>query len=456
MHYSGEITEDHTPGDTDGRWLGVNGDVGRSVFYARTFSGITEGAYYNFSAWAIDTHLLKINNPNVEFEIVDANKNSLATKDLAVQLEKTWTQGELFFQSEDGADFDITLRNNAPGGVGNDLGLDDLALELIEADTDNDGIADHLDTDSDGDGIPDSVESAVDSDGDGLPNFVDFDSDGDGFADAIEAGAIPVVPVDTDGDGTPDYLDLDSDGNGVDDRYEGAVDTDGDGIPDVVETNVDKNSDGALDGDVIREEVFFEDFGTGERTSTLFSEYIYTGTGTIHDGEYSINQPGVGGPWMHYNGAITEDHTPGDVDGRWLNVNADFNPGAFYRRTITGIAEGAYYYFNGWAIDTFSNTNNPNVRFELFDESNVSLDSMDLPVSLEMTWTQGELLFQSPDGGDVELVLLNNAPGGEGNDLAIDDISLELVISDTDSDGIADHLDLDSDNDGIPDRQRSH
>jgi len=40
MHYEGEITEDHTVGDTDGRWLGVNGDEDASVFYERRLSDI--------------------------------------------------------------------------------------------------------------------------------------------------------------------------------------------------------------------------------------------------------------------------------------------------------------------------------------------------------------------------------------------------------------------------------
>jgi len=56
MHYEGEITEDHTVGDTDGRWLGVNGDEDASVFYERRLSDIEEGTYYYFSARAIDTH----------------------------------------------------------------------------------------------------------------------------------------------------------------------------------------------------------------------------------------------------------------------------------------------------------------------------------------------------------------------------------------------------------------
>src|SRR5690606_5124454 len=45
----------------------------------------------------------------------------------------------------------------------------------------------------------------------------------------------------------------------------------------------------------------------------------------------------------------------------------------------------------------------------------------------------------------------NNAPGGGGNDLALDDITIKQQYCDSDGDGVANIFDLDSDNDGIPD-----
>lgn len=46
---------------------------------------------------------------------------------------------------------------------------------------------------------------------------------------------------------------------------------------------------------------------------------------------------------------------------------------------------------------------------------------------------------------------INNEVGGAGNDLAIDDIVISQTLCDTDGDSVADIFDLDSDNDGIPD-----
>jgi len=101
----------------------------------------------------------------------------------------------------------------------------------IVADTDNDGIPDYLDTDADGDGIPDEIEAGpdgnnpVDTDSDGEPDWLDEDSDNDGISDEIEAGDDPTDPSDSDSDGTPDYQEEDSDNDGIPDNVEAGEDS---------------------------------------------------------------------------------------------------------------------------------------------------------------------------------------------------------------------------------------
>ena len=153
-------------------------------------------------------------------------------------------------------------------------------------DHDGDGIVDPLDTDDDGDGISSRVEAndvnhdgtedvpftGADADGDGLddafdadcalpascggtigvtapkpdfdtdgvPDYLDIDADADGIPDLVEGMG------DIDGDGRPNYLDLDSDGDGVADATEGH-DSNADGAPDVVPSGVDTNGDGVDD-----------------------------------------------------------------------------------------------------------------------------------------------------------------------------------------------------------------
>ena len=105
-------------------------------------------------------------------------------------------------------------------------------------DTDNDGIANHLDLDADNDGIPDNIEaqstidyiqpSGNDTDKDGLDDAYDMTSTG--LLNGI--GSVGLIAVNTDvsasvgSDFIPDFLDLDSDGDGLFD-----VDESGAGLP---------------------------------------------------------------------------------------------------------------------------------------------------------------------------------------------------------------------------------
>lgn len=153
----------------------------------------------------------------------------------------------------------IELLHDPDGdGVPAFLDLDsdgDSLLDELEGsiDSDRDGWPDFLDKDSDNDSIPDVVEGAKDSDNDGKENFRDPDSDGDDISDLIEGTA------DTDNDGIPDRLDQDTDGDGIPDKTEGVPDwrvpavpvepkvppdTDGDGIPDSIEGEGDADGDG--------------------------------------------------------------------------------------------------------------------------------------------------------------------------------------------------------------------
>ncbi|MEO0728824.1 MAG: DUF4347 domain-containing protein, partial [Pseudomonadota bacterium] len=119
-------------------------------------------------------------------------------------------------------------------------------------DTDQDGIADHLDIDSDNDGITDNIEAQAtdayiapsgvgagitDLNKDGLDDNYDLRAVTNATAAATAANA-RIAPVNSDGQDNPDYLDTDSDGDGVFDIVEaglGAADTDGDGRADQTE-----------------------------------------------------------------------------------------------------------------------------------------------------------------------------------------------------------------------------
>ena len=85
---------------------------------------------------------------------------------------------------------------------------------LLDDDTDGDGIANYLDADDDGDTVPTISELPIskDSDGDGLVDYLDADDDEDGIPTVNEDTNAngSVLDDDDDGDGTPDYLDADA------------------------------------------------------------------------------------------------------------------------------------------------------------------------------------------------------------------------------------------------------
>lgn len=144
----------------------------------------------------------------------------------------------------------------------------------IFADSDCDGVADHIDIDDDNDGIIDVEEGdrTRDTDGDGIPDSLDIDADNDGIIDNIEAqtennyippsgidengnglddiyeqgSQIGIPPTDTDDDGQPDYIDTDSDNDNVPDYIEG-YDIGAKGIAELIPEISDIDGDGLDD-----------------------------------------------------------------------------------------------------------------------------------------------------------------------------------------------------------------
>lgn len=180
---------------------------------------------------------------------------------------------------------------------------------------------------------------------------------------------------------------------------------------------------------------FEENFGTGTgRVSTPYTTYTFNGSTQIDDGEYAIvnNSTNLNIGWF----TDMEDHTPGDVDGRMMFVNASFDPDEFYRRDITLVANQDYT-FNAW-ITTVYDTNSgvcggtgipSNVIFRIEDSAGNTIaetNTGDIENGPEPNWQEYSIVFNTGPHTDVQLVLINNSVGGCGNDLAIDDLTLSL------------------------------
>ena len=150
------------------------------------------------------------------------------------------------------SDGDGLADSNDPDFVGNIL-----SGFGFNKDRDNDGVKNYLDIDIDNDGIIDNIEgqstfayrlpTGLDTDGDGIDNAYD-----------VNNGGVGIGYTNTDGGSAPDYADTNSDGvNGVGDAFDilenatanaidGPLDTDNDGIVDPA-LFVDVDGDGLHD-----------------------------------------------------------------------------------------------------------------------------------------------------------------------------------------------------------------
>jgi hypothetical protein len=392
-------------------------------------------------------------------------------------------------------------------------------------DTDGDGNLDHLDLDSDGDGIPDNVEGQATIN---YIAPTGVDTDHDGLDNAYETGGI--TPVNTDGTDNPDYKDtnsdnedgndtseagftlsgLDADHDGLDNTYDTSsnysdpagtidnplsgdiilpdvdydvfsggdvdfrdatdsrLDTDGDGIYDIFD--IDDDNDGITDiienAHCVSGLSLNENFGTGTRTTTTFSNYTYEPnpipTGSVNDGEYAILYDiQNSATWASCYWVSNADHTPSDTNGRMALFNASYNHSEeFYNRnninvTVNAIQSLSFWVLNVDKTDNCDHANNrilPNVRVIIRNNANtVTLAQFNTSgIPKDEQWHLFTFNFNPGANTQIRIILINNAPGGLGNDLAIDDISIN-VLCDSDNDGVIDSADLDSDNDGIYD-----
>ncbi|MEY8849631.1 T9SS type B sorting domain-containing protein [Psychroserpens sp. XS_ASV72] len=181
--------------------------------------------------------------------------------------------------------------------------------------------------------------------------------------------------------------------------------------------------------------IFVEDFGTGLTNTPLppgTTTYNYADGIDPDDGFYTVSSNTNYFDWFDI-----DDHTPDDVDGRMLVVNSNFNPGEFYRTTISGLCENTSYEFSAWIVNLTPSNGfcgagaiPVNVRFEIWDNTNTNLlatgDTGNINSTITPNWLQYALVFQTiPGQTSVILKMINNGSGGCGNDLAIDDIAFK-------------------------------
>ena len=164
--------------------------------------------------------------------------------------------------------------------------------------------------------------------------------------------------------------------------------------------------------------------GRGPRPDIITS-YRYIGIGSPNgEGDYTIVQSttGLNGGWYPIF-----NHTPNDFDGYMMVVNAARDPGIFYESaTPIDLCPNTTYEFGAWIVNLLNFDGiSPDVTFTVVDLDGRVLGKLStnkIP-NKNPTWQQYAVQFKTTGAGQVKIRMTNNAPGGIGNDLAIDDIT---------------------------------
>ena len=151
--------------------------------------------------------------------------------------------------------------------------------------------------------------------------------------------------------------------------------------------------------------------------------YTYSTTPPPNDGFYTVTNNMAVWSFVYQNWLTVSDNS-NDPNGYMMVVNASFATGAFYDKTIDGLCENTLYEFSADIINLIEPGANgfifPNVSFLI--NNTVQYSTGTIPQN--GTWNEYGFTFSTgPGETSVQLTLRNNAPGGFGNDLALDNIS---------------------------------
>lgn len=182
--------------------------------------------------------------------------------------------------------------------------------------------------------------------------------------------------------------------------------------------------------------IFTEDFGSINTPLQTISpplvapastNYQYVSKYPPDDGQYTISNQTE---WVPWNFLKSSDHSynPSGTYGNMLVVNASYNPGEFYRRRVSNLCPNQFYQFSAWILNLHSSGSNiikPNVTFQIRSITGTVIRSVSSgDIAEDSSWKNFSIDFKSDIiSTAVDVVLINNSPGGNGNDLAIDDIT---------------------------------
>ncbi|MDZ4757059.1 MAG: hypothetical protein SGJ10_02820, partial [Bacteroidota bacterium] len=295
----------------------------------------------------------------------------------------------------------------------------------VVADNDCDGLVDLNDVDDDDDGILDVVEACgygatsfacvggdpgLDADADNIPNYKDAN-----FCTLNSKGVC--ASLDFDGDGIINQYDRDSDNDGIPDLIEaGGIDINGDGK---IDTLIDSDLDGIMDK---------YDVSCNGGTTSNRANVIVTSVGSINNQANIIDTDTTTYGELASSGAYVvlqlQDTVLAGTQIKLRVASSGSSPTTF-EIIQDSILTGKYY-----------NTQSYSVSGSTPQTVTYTLNSATSKIRIKRTSLSNYTRLYS-----VKYSFLNCS----GN------IGTAITNADVDGDGIRSYLDLDSDNDGIPD-----
>ncbi|MES2268288.1 MAG: gliding motility-associated C-terminal domain-containing protein [Bacteroidota bacterium] len=179
--------------------------------------------------------------------------------------------------------------------------------------------------------------------------------------------------------------------------------------------------------------VVSQDFGTVSNPVPVSTNYNYTSNTCPPDGSYTLATATYGCFGNNWH-TVTHDHT-GNAGGYMMIVNADetANKEFFKQRTGTGaLCENTTYEFSAYIMNLIvpkdGQAIKPNISFVIEDLDGMQLNvpyNAIIPESVSADgWAKYGITFRTPAGvNEVVIKMINIAPGGNGNDLLLDDIA---------------------------------
>jgi gliding motility-associated-like protein len=184
-------------------------------------------------------------------------------------------------------------------------------------------------------------------------------------------------------------------------------------------------------GDPIINNTFGVGANPGAALAAATTAYQYKNGDCPPDGFYTVitNTNSCFNNTWH---TITSDHT-GNTNGYFMLVNASIQPSAFFIDTVRGLCGNSTFEFATWIANVLkpsacgSNGIQPNITFSIEKLNGTVLQTFNtgnIGSTNNPEWKQYGFFFNTPLGvSDIILRMTNNAAGGCGNDLAIDDIT---------------------------------